>query len=372
MHALVQIVPRLPPAISGVGDYALLLARELFHHHELKTSFILTDQHWSGDSESGGFGVECVASRDARCFASTLDQAASANAIVLLHYVGYGYEKRGCPNWLIDGVDRWKRRPDEGKLAVFFHELSAFGPPWRSSFWVAPLQKRIASRLAKLSDGCVTTMRDYALRIESAAPQHRNRVVIQPVFSTVGEPETVRPLSERKPWLILFGGGAWTAKAVSLYTHALDSVCTRLGCERILAIGSAANVSWRGRTRFEQLGVLSAREVSAILDQARAGFVDYFSGYLAKSTIFAAYCAHGLLSVFPQENASEADGIRCGEHYVTVRELLAGKDDSAWQRIADNARRWYEAHDLRSTASVVARVLEGPPVEKPEAPLKTE
>ena len=45
---IVQIVPRLPPSISGVGDYAYLLARELRATHDIHTHFIVCDPFWEG------------------------------------------------------------------------------------------------------------------------------------------------------------------------------------------------------------------------------------------------------------------------------------------------------------------------------------
>ncbi|MFZ4728709.1 MAG: glycosyltransferase family 1 protein, partial [Pseudanabaena sp.] len=68
---------------------------------------------------------------------------------VLLHYVGYGYAKRGCPVWLVDGIQRWKNLYPDRLLVTMFHELHASGtPPWTSSFWLSPLQKNLVTRLA--------------------------------------------------------------------------------------------------------------------------------------------------------------------------------------------------------------------------------
>ena len=68
---------------------------------------------------------------------------------VLLHYANYGYAPRGCPFWLIEGLGRWKKRNPRSQLAVMFHELYASASPWRSAFWLSPIQRRLASRLAR-------------------------------------------------------------------------------------------------------------------------------------------------------------------------------------------------------------------------------
>ena len=78
--------------------------------------------------------------------------APDATTPVILHYVGYGYEKRGCPLWLIRGLESWKRNHRVHRLLVIFHELYAAGSPWQSSFWNSPVQRWITGRLARLAD----------------------------------------------------------------------------------------------------------------------------------------------------------------------------------------------------------------------------
>src|ERR1044071_8356601 len=95
---IVQIVPYLPPTPSGVGDYAFLLARELRAAHGIDTRFLLADGSWSGERQIDGFALESIANCNASRFEKLLRSSSTA-APVILHYVGYGYEKRGCPLW---------------------------------------------------------------------------------------------------------------------------------------------------------------------------------------------------------------------------------------------------------------------------------
>ena len=53
--SLVQIVPILPPAISGVGDNAALLAEALRSAHGVETRFIVGDPAWRDQREGSGF-----------------------------------------------------------------------------------------------------------------------------------------------------------------------------------------------------------------------------------------------------------------------------------------------------------------------------
>ena len=101
---------------------------------------------------------------------------------------------------------------------------------------------------------------------------------------------------------------------------------------------------------------MSACELSALLAQSMAGFVDYFPGYMAKSGVFAAYCAHRMLPVMPEDGRSEADGIRCGTHYYNAGGQATAPHREP-QAIADLAWEWYQGHSLERHAGVFARSL---------------
>lgn len=290
----------------------------------------------------------------------TLELIVPPGTPVFLHYVGYGYQKRGCPRWLAQGLERWRRNGKERRLAVMFHELFAFGPVWTSSFWLSFLQRRITARVARLADTCVTNMSMYANRLGRFAPRHAGKVTVMPVFSTMGEPADLRPSRQRQPWLVLFGGGAWTTDAVAKHAAKLDQACAALSCDRIIAIGAPGRIAWSGHAAFEETGILPAAEVSTILGQARAGFLGYFPGYLGKSTIFAAYCAHGLLPIFPEPNPSELDGVMHRIHYLTLDDLIEDCPLETIDSVVANSRQWYQRHDLAKAAGTVAQILPAP------------
>src|SRR5207302_4436653 len=153
---IVQIVPYLPPAISGVGDYAILLARELQSSHGISSRFVLVSDERSLETPDD-FPVSVIGRRTA-----SLIEALHGRNVVCLHYVGYGYQKRGYPAWLARGLRTWKRENGTCNLVTMFHEIFATGKIWNSSFWLSRLQRRVARSIANTSDSLLTNRHAYA------------------------------------------------------------------------------------------------------------------------------------------------------------------------------------------------------------------
>ena len=104
LSTVISIVPRLPKAIDGVGDYALNLARQLRKDFNIQTQFIVGNPEWKGELEIEGFSISQVIDSNSNQLTALLE--CDRTSPVLLHYVGYGYAKRGCPVWLVDGIQR--------------------------------------------------------------------------------------------------------------------------------------------------------------------------------------------------------------------------------------------------------------------------
>ena len=85
--------------------------------------------------------------------------------------------------------------------------------------------------------------------------------------------------------------------------------------------------------------------------------MNYFAGYLAKSGVYAAYTALGVVPVLPGFNPSARDGCIDGETYLSTKQITGKPSDEFLQQIVSNARRWYEKHSLARTADFYARLL---------------
>ena len=357
LASVYSIVSRLPPAIDGVGDYALNLARQLRKDFGIQTHFIVGNPTWLGASEIEGFPVSQVTDNSANSLFKVLSDRPFP---VLLHYVGYGYAKRGCPIWLVDGLQRWKSLYPQRSLVTMFHEIYASSNhPWESAFWLSFLQKNLATRLAQTSDRCITSKQLYADIITQISKGKHNQVPFFPVFSNVGEPDRVSPLSERQKQLVIFGGIANRIRVYQKSEAVLDQVCQILSIQEILDIGTPTGLTPQaiGDVPILELGQLPSEKISEIMSNAIAGFFNYHPDFLAKSTIFAAYCSHGLLPISAKSSTSDTDCIKTGEHYWALSENEA-IDAKMLEAIANNAIYWYHNHDLANQSKLFLHLLD--------------
>lgn len=347
---ITTLVPRLPPAVDGLGDYGLNLARQLRRDFGLITDFVVGDPNWVGTAPLEGFIVKQVVVQSVTALLDLLPSESNSSAIVLLHYVGYGYAKRGCPFWLVEGLERWRKAVSNNNryLVTMFHEIYAFGPLWTSQFWTSPLQKKLAARLACLSDRCVTSKQEYAEIISQLSQEKHTKIPALPVFSNVGEPEHVPPLVDRPRRLVVFGGRGPRSRVYQRSPLALEQTCRELAIKEIIDVGPELDFEIKPVVGIPvvALGVNTAHEISCLLSNSVVGFFDYATEYLAKSTIFAAYCAHRVIPVGVFYEGQNVDGLEAGKHYWQADRHQGSMNLLEGQMVADNAYAWYQTHRL--------------------------
>ncbi|BAZ24820.1 hypothetical protein NIES4073_57200 [Kalymmatonema gypsitolerans NIES-4073] len=355
---IIQIVPQLPPSINGLGDYALNLTRQLRKDYEIETRFIVGDAHWSGANNIEEFPVKKVAARSAFDLLSFLPPDIHT---VLLHYVGYGYAKRGCPIWLVEALERWKSSISNAHLVTMFHEISAFGPIWTSAFWLSKLQKNLAARLVKISDHCVTSRYGYSEILHQIYRAKQAQIACLPVFSNIGEPECVPELAKRTRRLVVFGSRNARLQVYRQCHTALERTCQVLEIEEICDIGvpTGLELSEINGIPVIEKGVASAAEISNILLDSVAGFLNFpLPEFLAKSSIFAALCAHRLIPCMVSLTTVPIDGLQAGKHYWSTTYNQSNQLClELGQAIADNAYAWYQTHNLSAQTKIFASCL---------------
>lgn len=360
---VLQIVPHPPGTFDGVGDYALNLADALSVDHGITTTFLVA-------------GKTCVTSKDGYAVISGLGHNAAAELAqkcehVILHYVNYGYQARGVP-FSLRAFVKQLRSQLRGRWVTMFHELYASGPPWKSAFWLRPLQVRIARDIIDASTACLVSNRPIQEAINAYDPG--KKIYLAPVISNFGEPELSALQASPKRWAIC-GGTALIARSLALFEQLDQLIPEPFAPENLDVVGGHEEISIRttlDRLSRSRPGLLcryhpevSAERASEILRHSSFGWIDYFGagtvwpGMLLKSTAFAAFCAHGIVPVLShREEPITINGDALpGPYYITpgainfpLPELLR----ETQQRFYG----WYHAHaDSHRLARVYAEAL---------------
>ena len=344
---LIQVVPRMTPARCGVSDHAIALASELRSRCGIDSAFVVLNSDERCDVP---FQVTYCAQH--RLLDTCVSLTGGRPGNLLVHLSGYGYSPDGAPALVADALDR-VRADGRFRIAVFFHELYASGPPWTSDFWYARRQKRAYRRIAQVCDLAVTNARVFAdwLERQTASP-----IECMPVFSQVGEARDRLSFAERDRTMLVFGLAGTRRRAYRELTMPSD-VLERLGVEEILDIGPDCDAPRAvNGIRVRSMGVLAAAEVGRLFTRAAFGYLAYPPNCLAKSGVFAAYSAHGVVPMIAEAFRGEFDGLKDGEQ-VLSRETAKGMDPAALERCSLAAWRWYAGHSLRHHAAIYDRWL---------------
>jgi hypothetical protein len=276
---------------------------------------------------------------------------------LLVHLSGYGYSADGAPTLLAEALGS-VRADGRFRVAVFFHELFATGMPWKSAFWYSRRQKRAVRRVAEACDLLVTNTRKYVDWLtretvrKSASP-----IQYMPVFSQVGEPQQHIPLADRDPVMAVFGLGG-TRQNAYRDLSALGTMLEQLGIQEILDIGPEFEPPGELHgIPVRRMGVLAATEIARQFSRSTFGFLSYPRTRLAKSGVFAGYCAHGVIPVIAQHFSGQVDGLEAGVHVLSPRTATAAQA-SGLEGCSIAAWHWYSGHRLHDHAAVYARWMD--------------
>jgi hypothetical protein len=341
---LLQIVPKVPGGLDGVGDYALTIARKLREKFGCETVFA----SFGADSNEtpGAFGLVPL---------DRLPDDAMKYDRVLLHYVNYGFQKRGVPFRLLS-ILRALRQHHRGRFVTVFHELYASGPPWTSAFWLQPFQKNLARSVANLSDACIASSDHIRRELRRMAPHAE--IELHPVPSSIGEPPlSSEQITNRDPhsWAI-FGGTALVERSLRSFQKVILRIPESIAPRSLSVLGGAENPATQ--SMLVNLGIESsyrpqipAVEASEILKTCSFTFLDYFhrpnveTAIILKSSAFASACAHAVIPILPHRGSPIAiEGARLpGPFFIDVDRAEIPADE-ARGKIAANIYDWYQRY----------------------------
>ncbi|AFY69019.1 hypothetical protein Pse7367_0717 [Thalassoporum mexicanum PCC 7367] len=416
MTKIYQIVPLLPPAFSGIGDYAISLAQNLRNFYGIESIFIVGDPDWQGANEIDRFSCYQVSDRSAQALAelihnltdglttnteplprsatlqpdqlAKLDQASNSSQsaqanqpTILLHYVGYGYQQRGIPFWLSDWLKQ-NTNPiadQRFKIVTMFHEVYSAGPPWRSEFWLRPWQVQIAKRVIAASSSIFVSNYLSAEDISKHLPQNPHNLTaaninIYPIWSSFGEPSLAElNLVDRQPtrWLIC-GGTAMLERGLTSFLQVLKYIPAEFAPTHLDLIGGKENpaiaqLSAQLQAQSPDLTIayypqIEVAKASSLFAQATFAWIHYLRpkeispSLVFKSTVFASCSAHGVLSVFSHQETGTTinNDPHPGVFYITI----AGSTRVSFPTAADlpairqKVYQWYHRH---ASAKMVAK-----------------
>jgi hypothetical protein len=343
---VVQIVPQSPGSREGVGDYALILATGLRSAWGFETVFLTSGP--AAEKEIAGFPVLRLDTEWKERFPDFKN--------IILHYVNYGYQDQGVPFDLARQLRQLHARAG-AQLMTIFHELYASSPPWQSAFWLQPMQKLLAGRIARMSNACLVSsevMRESLLKLVPGT-----HVLVHPVMSTLGQPSLeLAQLRNRDPhrWVVL-GGTHLIERSLHSLLGRRNAIPDSFKPNELFVLGGDDNSLVRAKLRnlvgirIEYQPAIPAPAASEILSSCAFGWLDYFrlpdppTAAILKSVSHAALCAHGVVPVFPRPGSTVAvkgDALPGPFFIGTTGSRVPSESERAG--VSDQIYQWYRRH----------------------------
>jgi hypothetical protein len=253
-----------------------------------------------------------------------------------------------------------------GRWVTMFHELYAFGPPWKSAFWLRPLQVRLARDMIDISDSCFVS--SNVIRNEIRTYDSRKQVRLLPVMSNFGEPQ-LDSLNEKSlnHWAIC-GGTALIARSLRSFQAVQKMIPPMCYPKALVVIGGRDDSDIRDLLRRLNRAVpdlscgyypeVTTERASEILRACSFAWIDYFGkgkvwlGMIFKSGSFAACCAHAVVPILSHQERILAVGgdLLPGPYFITPRAVQFPE----LEQISETRQRiyaWYHKHASSNRAA---------------------
>ena len=356
---ILQIVPRLSPDVDGVGDYALQLARQLRDRHQILSDFLVFRPSSPQSFEIEDFSAHPLTDNTAEAILTNISPDIDT---ILLQYSNYPYllGKLDRPAHLVKALKTLKHR--QVRTVVMFHELPTLR--YRGINLPNPIQRKVSYQLAQVADVVITNNTAFKKTLSSWV---NSSVHCIPNFSTIGEPRHIPLLKERDRSLMIFGSSD-RSRIYHKNISRIKGICQQLNIQTLFDVGRPIpwdSASLKTEVNVIKMGFLNPSELSQLMLQTFAGLFDYhrFPYNLAKSTVYAAYCAHGILPICNQHSLIPQDGIFANQHYLDSKALSCLFEQSpdmlaSLQTVANNAHAQYITHTLCHCADIFASCLQ--------------
>lgn len=338
---IIHIVDSLPNYVGGVSDYAYKLSSELKDKHNIDTFFITVKSFSDYDRTLFDTIYNIYQKKDLfETVRKIIDEKfeKEEKVKIVLEYVGYGYQKKGCPIWLLLELKKIKKTFPNLHIITMFHELYAVSKDITSStFYLSWLQKYITKEIFYLSDEVKTNTLKY--RNEMKTWDKSKIIEVLPVFSNIGETENIIPFHQREEVAIIFGTLA-TRQKVYEQKDILKKWIKVLGIKKIIDIGPGLPDVELGDHKIDIRGKLNSIDIEKIMNKTQFGFLAYGNGALEKSGVFAAYAAQGICPIVLQAYCGQSIYEKKEDYLYDIDHLPINAKDISWsvrQKYLNNA-----------------------------------
>jgi hypothetical protein len=158
---------------------------------------------------------------------------------------------------------------------------------------------------------------------------------------------------------VVFGLAGVEDRIFGIYRSEVERIISALGIEKIFDVGprlSAMPRTLAGAPVISK-GVLPQGAVSELLQRARFGFVAYPLDFIAKSTVLAAYAAHGVVPIVLSDKQGTFDGLQPARHFLDGLRLVTGAGAEDLASMQRKLFTWYTSHSLKVQAEFLANAI---------------
>jgi hypothetical protein len=351
---LLQILPRVPPAVCGVADYAWNLAEALQDRHGIHSTFLSAGTSWVQPLPPTKHPVHRLEELTREALLSWVVNKSNDFDAMLLHLSPYGYHKRAIPFWLASSWRSLAKKREIPPSLTFFHELYASGPPTTSAFWLQPLQKRILRRIKSFSTATMTNRLAYAQWLDQKPNRRYQETETIPVFSNLGEQNEFTPFKQRQSEALFFTAANHCPGPTERILEQALLWAQRLGIQKVHLVGRVPTEFQNRRLEVavQFHGYLSQADVMALLSRCQVGFSAYTASHLSKSGLLAAMASFGLAVVVYQGHKKLSDGLLENENLLCAD---SPHNPMVWtteglENLGRNLHKWYRFHSIAYTA----------------------
>jgi glycosyltransferase involved in cell wall biosynthesis len=342
-NSITHIVPNVFFESDGVAQYANLISKGI----ESATIRFITPTSYTEnhiDRENSGFIVlEPIRHKWIR-------KLSEFDGPIILHYSGYGYAKKGAPLWLLDVLLDLKRNKPNQQLITVFHELEANGTFFSKAFWIYHLQRFICRTLADISSDILVTHSKNYQALLSHLNYKNYKLKHLPMCSTIGE-RSIADISHnnRQSSAIVFGTLGRRKAAYKVHSQLIEQWLDVNQINKIIDIGKGNDGipdNYCGRP-VERCGILDNNQIQNHLLNASIGLIEYPPELLGKSSIFAAYSAHGLPTLTMRSDAKQKylDQLKLNKNIFSIDNKPINVQT---KEIQEDILAWYSEHNAQS------------------------